>query len=358
MSGTVGAGRAARAVGRQRDSRTHVRLRGLQSRGVQAMVTAKSQKHARAPRCSAREPGGPVRSALSRDAHVAVSSCRAGSGRARGEGDGVVAPAGQPVRARDLQVRLVGQHGAHHAQPGAVAHTSAPACILGCHAPRALSDAPHAAVVQRAWPSGCSGGCQAQRRRPWRRLIRTHLRTPSLADRARALIAESPSSQAMGDARAMEYMKGRKIMEINPKHEIITGIKTLLKVRPALQPRTPPGARQPAPARISRRAAQPVSSAPSHRPSFGAASARATSVAARWLVRPRRRRTRTAPATWRSCCSRPPSSPRVSRWGPIGKRRAAGRAGGFPRAGWVPQRAEGRRSCGTAAQLRSRRVGP
>ncbi|KAG2494319.1 hypothetical protein HYH03_007672 [Edaphochlamys debaryana] len=36
-------------------------------------------------------------------------------------------------------------------------------------------------------------------------------------------------SQALGDARAMEYMKGRKIMEINPKHDIISGIKTLLK---------------------------------------------------------------------------------------------------------------------------------
>ncbi|KAG2453711.1 hypothetical protein HYH02_001923 [Chlamydomonas schloesseri] len=36
-------------------------------------------------------------------------------------------------------------------------------------------------------------------------------------------------SQALGDARAMDYMKGRKIMEINPKHDIITGIKTLLK---------------------------------------------------------------------------------------------------------------------------------
>ncbi|GLI58754.1 hypothetical protein VaNZ11_000511 [Volvox africanus] len=36
-------------------------------------------------------------------------------------------------------------------------------------------------------------------------------------------------SQAMGDARAMEYMRGRKIMEINPKHDIISGIKTLLQ---------------------------------------------------------------------------------------------------------------------------------
>ncbi|GLC45068.1 Heat shock protein 90-5, chloroplastic [Pleodorina starrii] len=36
-------------------------------------------------------------------------------------------------------------------------------------------------------------------------------------------------SQALGDARAMEYMRGRKIMEINPKHDIIAGIKTLLQ---------------------------------------------------------------------------------------------------------------------------------
>lgn len=32
-------------------------------------------------------------------------------------------------------------------------------------------------------------------------------------------------SQAMGDSRAMEYMKGRKILEINPQHEIVRGIK-------------------------------------------------------------------------------------------------------------------------------------
>jgi hypothetical protein len=32
-------------------------------------------------------------------------------------------------------------------------------------------------------------------------------------------------SQAMGDSRAMEYMKGRKILEINPEHEIVRGIK-------------------------------------------------------------------------------------------------------------------------------------
>lgn len=35
-------------------------------------------------------------------------------------------------------------------------------------------------------------------------------------------------SQAMGDSRALEYMKGRKIMEINPKHDIVRGIKLLL----------------------------------------------------------------------------------------------------------------------------------
>jgi heat shock protein beta len=32
-------------------------------------------------------------------------------------------------------------------------------------------------------------------------------------------------SQAMGDSRAMEYMKGRKILEVNPEHEIVRGIK-------------------------------------------------------------------------------------------------------------------------------------
>jgi hypothetical protein len=32
-------------------------------------------------------------------------------------------------------------------------------------------------------------------------------------------------SQAMGDARAMEYMRGRKILEVNPSHEILRGIK-------------------------------------------------------------------------------------------------------------------------------------
>ncbi|KAI8472066.1 MAG: heat shock protein 90C [Monoraphidium minutum] len=35
-------------------------------------------------------------------------------------------------------------------------------------------------------------------------------------------------TQAMGDARAMEYMRGRKILEINPDHDILRGIKLLL----------------------------------------------------------------------------------------------------------------------------------
>nr|QBB20010.1 heat shock protein hsp90-C2 [Ettlia sp. YC001] len=35
-------------------------------------------------------------------------------------------------------------------------------------------------------------------------------------------------SQAMGDNRAMEYMRGRKILEVNPNHEIVRGIKVLL----------------------------------------------------------------------------------------------------------------------------------
>ncbi|GBF91161.1 ATP-dependent molecular chaperone [Raphidocelis subcapitata] len=35
-------------------------------------------------------------------------------------------------------------------------------------------------------------------------------------------------SQAMGDARAMDYMRGRKILEVNPNHEILRGIKLLL----------------------------------------------------------------------------------------------------------------------------------
>ncbi|KAF8068330.1 HSP90-5 [Scenedesmus sp. PABB004] len=35
-------------------------------------------------------------------------------------------------------------------------------------------------------------------------------------------------SQAMGDARAMEYMRGRKILEVNPGHEVVRGIKVLL----------------------------------------------------------------------------------------------------------------------------------
>ena len=33
-------------------------------------------------------------------------------------------------------------------------------------------------------------------------------------------------AQAMGDNRAMEYMKGKKILEINPKHQIIKTLKT------------------------------------------------------------------------------------------------------------------------------------
>jgi heat shock protein beta len=32
-------------------------------------------------------------------------------------------------------------------------------------------------------------------------------------------------AQSMGDSRAMEYMKGRKILEVNPEHEIVRGIK-------------------------------------------------------------------------------------------------------------------------------------
>jgi HSP90 family molecular chaperone len=35
-------------------------------------------------------------------------------------------------------------------------------------------------------------------------------------------------SQAMGDSRAMDYMKGRKILEVNPEHEIVRGIKVRL----------------------------------------------------------------------------------------------------------------------------------
>ncbi|WIA10769.1 hypothetical protein OEZ85_010938 [Tetradesmus obliquus] len=35
-------------------------------------------------------------------------------------------------------------------------------------------------------------------------------------------------AQSMGDSRAMEYMKGRKILEVNPEHEIVRGIKVLL----------------------------------------------------------------------------------------------------------------------------------
>jgi heat shock protein beta len=36
-------------------------------------------------------------------------------------------------------------------------------------------------------------------------------------------------TQAMGDSRSMEYMKGRKTMEINPEHEIVQGLKQLLQ---------------------------------------------------------------------------------------------------------------------------------
>ncbi len=36
--------------------------------------------------------------------------------------------------------------------------------------------------------------------------------------------------QAMGDARAMEYMRGRKIMEVNPEHDIVRGIKVSAKL--------------------------------------------------------------------------------------------------------------------------------
>eukprot|EP00197_Chlamydomonas_leiostraca_P015628 CAMPEP_0202868906 /NCGR_PEP_ID=MMETSP1391-20130828/11327_1 /ASSEMBLY_ACC=CAM_ASM_000867 /TAXON_ID=1034604 /ORGANISM="Chlamydomonas leiostraca, Strain SAG 11-49" /LENGTH=770 /DNA_ID=CAMNT_0049549131 /DNA_START=140 /DNA_END=2452 /DNA_ORIENTATION=+ len=35
-------------------------------------------------------------------------------------------------------------------------------------------------------------------------------------------------TQALGDTRSMEYMKGRKILEINPEHDIVRGIKQLL----------------------------------------------------------------------------------------------------------------------------------
>lgn len=36
-------------------------------------------------------------------------------------------------------------------------------------------------------------------------------------------------SQALGDPRAMEYMRGRKILEINPKSDIVLGVQQLLK---------------------------------------------------------------------------------------------------------------------------------
>ena len=32
-------------------------------------------------------------------------------------------------------------------------------------------------------------------------------------------------TQAMGDARAMEYLRGRKILEITPEHDVVRGIK-------------------------------------------------------------------------------------------------------------------------------------
>jgi heat shock protein beta len=32
-------------------------------------------------------------------------------------------------------------------------------------------------------------------------------------------------AQSMGDARAMEYMRGRRILEVNPEHEVVAGIK-------------------------------------------------------------------------------------------------------------------------------------
>ena len=34
-----------------------------------------------------------------------------------------------------------------------------------------------------------------------------------------------PTTQAMGDARAAEYMRGRRNMEINPQHPIIQALK-------------------------------------------------------------------------------------------------------------------------------------
>jgi heat shock protein 90kDa beta len=36
-------------------------------------------------------------------------------------------------------------------------------------------------------------------------------------------------SQAMGDPRAMEYMRGRKILEVNPKSDVVLGVLALLK---------------------------------------------------------------------------------------------------------------------------------
>jgi heat shock protein 90kDa beta len=50
--------------------------------------------------------------------------------------------------------------------------------------------------------------------------------------RSRAMPPHS-SLQALGDPRAMEYMRGRKILEINPEHEIVGGIRGLLGVADA-----------------------------------------------------------------------------------------------------------------------------
>lgn len=38
------------------------------------------------------------------------------------------------------------------------------------------------------------------------------------------------SLQAMGDARAAEYMRGRRIMEVNPQHPIIQSLKSKVEV--------------------------------------------------------------------------------------------------------------------------------
>lgn len=36
--------------------------------------------------------------------------------------------------------------------------------------------------------------------------------------------------QAMGDARAAEYMRGRRIMEVNPQHPIIQSLKAKVEL--------------------------------------------------------------------------------------------------------------------------------